>query len=369
MRDTFFIALYAAKGVGVSGVLGTAVLRLLRRRSITLFLSAVVVVPVGAVLGGTIFVFRGILLSDYDVRVVSVVCATAAVVSLAVAVGLGRGVVKGARVLADSTRALGDGESLGPLPVTLTAELIAIGSELTHASTRLAASREREAALDRSRRELVAWISNDLRTPLASLQALIEAQEDGVLDEPSVYHACIRAEVERLSGMVEDLFELSRLQIGVRTMKKARTSVYDLVDDALAEVHLLANERGVRLVGDGVEPVPVEADSREMSRVLANLLVNAIRRTPPNGTVSVSAHREHDAVVLTVTDQCGGIAAEDLPHVLDSGWHGTDPRTPHPGAGLGLAIVRGIVEAHQGQTCVSNVPGGCRFEVRLPADV
>ncbi|MCZ4602427.1 HAMP domain-containing sensor histidine kinase [Streptomyces sp. Lzd4kr] len=369
MRDTFFIALYAAKGAGVSGVLGTAALRLLRRHSITLSLTTVVVVPVGAVLGGTICVFRGMLLSDHDVRIVTVICATAAVVSLAVAFGLGRTVVKGTHALTETTRALGDGVSLPHLPATPTAELTAIGLELAQTSIRLAASREREAALDRSRRELVAWISHDLRTPLAGLQALAEAQEDGVLDDLGVYHARIRAEVERLSGMVGDLFELSRLQIGVRTMNTARTSVYDLVDDALAGVHLLASERGVRLVGDGVEAVPIEADSREMSRVLANLLVNAIRRTPPDGTVAVSAHREHDAVVLSVTDQCGGIAAEDLPRVFDSGWRGTDARTPPPGAGLGLAIVRGIVEAHQGQTCVSNVPGGCRFEVRLPAAV
>lgn len=106
-----------------------------------------------------------------------------------------------------------------------------------------------------------------------------------------------------------------------------------------------------------------------MSRVLGNLLVNAIRRTPADGTVAVAAEYRADGVVLSVTDGCGGIPEEDLPRVFDTGWRGTHARTPPAGAGLGLAIVRGIVEAHQGSTTVRNVPGGCRFEVLLPGAV
>jgi signal transduction histidine kinase len=116
-----------------------------------------------------------------------------------------------------------------------------------------------------------------------------------------------------------------------------------------------------------VEAVPVEVDGKEMSRVLANLLVNAIHRTPADGTVAVAARRVADRVVLSVTDGCGGIPSGDLPRVFDTGWRGTHARTPPAGAGLGLAIVRGIVEAHDGEAAVRNVPGGCRFEVTLPA--
>ncbi|MFE4645443.1 sensor histidine kinase, partial [Streptomyces sp. NPDC056730] len=121
------------------------------------------------------------------------------------------------------------------------------------------------------------------------------------------------------------------------------------------------------LVGGRVEAVPVEVDGKEMTRVLANLLVNAIHRTPADGTVAVAAERRADCVVLSVTDGCGGIPAEDLPRVFDTGWRGTQARTPPAGAGLGLAIVRGIVEAHEGRAEVRNVTGGCRFEVTLPA--
>jgi signal transduction histidine kinase len=105
-----------------------------------------------------------------------------------------------------------------------------------------------------------------------------------------------------------------------------------------------------------------------MTRVLANLLANAIHRTPADGTVAVSARRDEasDSVVLSVSDGCGGIPPDDLPRVFDTGWRGTGARTPPAGAGLGLAIVRGIVEAHHGRAAVQNIPGGCRFDVVLP---
>ena len=198
---------------------------------------------------------------------------------------------------------------------------------------------------------------------------MAEALEDGIAEDPARYHQQIRSEVERLSTMVGDLFELSRIQAGALALTPSRMSVYDLISDAIAGADPLARQRGVRLADAGVESVPVEVDGKEMSRVLANLLVNAIRHTPADGTVAVAATRREDSVVLSVTDGCGGIPEGDLPRVFDTGWRGTDARTPPAGAGLGLAIVRGIVEAHSGRAAVSNVPGGCRFEVHLPAAV
>ena len=217
---------------------------------------------------------------------------------------------------------------------------------------------------------IVAWAMflspHDLRTPLAGLRAMSEALEDGVAADPDRYLRQIRTEVERLDGMVGDLFELSRIHAGTLPLTCSRISLYDLVGDALAGADPLARELGVRLVGDRVEAVPVEVDGKEMSRVLGNLLVNAIRRTPADGTVAVAAERSPEGVVVSVTDGCGGIPEEDLPRVFDTGWRGTHARTPPAGAGLGLAIVRGIVEAHQGRATVRNIPGGCRFEVLLP---
>ncbi|MFR9796799.1 sensor histidine kinase [Streptomyces sp. MS06] len=367
MHDILLIALYAFLGAAAAGLLGAAALVLIRRRSLTVSLTVVAAVAVTAMLAGTLAVAWAMFLSPHDLTVVTTVVAMAAVVSLATALLLGRWVVARSRDLTRAARALGDDGSFSAPDGPATAELDALSRELAATSARLAESRERERALESSRRELVAWISHDLRTPLAGLRAMAEALEDGVAADPDRYLRQIRTEVEHLNGMVGDLFELSRIHAGALALTPARMSLYDLVGDALAGADPLAREHGVRLVGDGVEPVPVEVDGREMSRVLGNLLVNAIRRTPADGTVAVAAQRSSEGVVLSVTDGCGGIPEEDLPRVFDTGWRGTHARTPPAGAGLGLAIVRGIVEAHQGRATVHNIPGGCRFEVTLPA--
>ncbi|MGW2560399.1 sensor histidine kinase [Streptomyces sp. NPDC001514] len=367
MRDFFLIALFAFLGAAAAGLLGALVLRLLRHRSVAVSLTVVASVTVLAMLAGTLAVARAMFLSTHDLTVVTTVVAMAAVVSLATALLLGRWVVARSRELALAARTFGEAGSFAAPGSAATAELAELSKELEATSAKLAVSRERERALETSRRELVAWISHDLRTPLAGLRAMSEALEDGVVQDPERYFKQIRTEVERLNGMVGDLFELSRIHAGALALTPTRMSVYDLVGEALAGADPLAREHGVRLVGDRVEPVPVEVDGKEMTRVLANLLVNAIRRTPADGTVAVAAERREDSVVLSVTDGCGGIPEEDLPRVFDTGWRGSQARTPPAGAGLGLAIVRGIVEAHEGRADVRNVTGGCRFEVTLPA--
>ncbi|MES4892354.1 HAMP domain-containing sensor histidine kinase [Streptomyces sp. NPDC096012] len=367
MRDTLLIALYAFAGAAVTGLAGAGVLRLIRRRSLTASLTVVAAVGVVAMLTGTLAVAWAMFLSPHDLTVVTTVVAMAAAVSLATALLLGRWVVARSRELAEAARRFGDGGEFAAPAAPATAELAALSRQLAATSARLAESRERERALEASRRELVAWISHDLRTPLAGLRAMSEALEDGVAADPDRYLKQMRTEVERLNDMVGDLFELSRIHAGTLPLSPTRISLYDLVGDALAGADPLAREHGVRLVGDRVEPLPVQVDGKEMSRVLGNLLVNAIRRTPPDGTVAIAAERTHEGVLLSVTDGCGGIPEEDLPRVFDTGWRGTDARTPPAGAGLGLAIVRGIVEAHRGRTSVRNIPGGCRFEVTLPA--
>lgn len=376
MRDLLLIALYAALGAAAVGLAGALALRALRRRSVAVSLAVLTSVAVGSMLAGTLSVAWAMFLNRHDLGVVTTVCAVAAVTATGTALLLGRWVIGGHRALAQAARTLGDGDGTAsedarpggfvrpasPMP----AELNALSDQLAETSAKLAASRDRERALEESRRELVAWISHDLRSPLAGLRAMAEALEDGMAEDPARYHRRIRSEVERLSGMVGDLFELSRIQAGSLALSPTRISAYDLVSDAIAGAGPLAAERGVRLADEGVEAVPLRVDGKEMTRVLANLLVNAIHRTPSDGTVAVAARSEDGAVVLSVTDSCGGIPADDLPRVFDTGWRGTDARTPPGGAGLGLAIVRGIVEAHEGRAAVRNVPGGCRFEITLP---
>ncbi|MFE2009130.1 sensor histidine kinase [Streptomyces sp. NPDC059491] len=367
MTDLLLIAAFALGGAVCAGLGGAVVLRLVRRCSVAVSLTVVAAVTVTAMLAGTLAVAQAMFLSPHDLWVVTVVVAMAAIVSLGTALVLGRWVVARSRALTRATRAFGDGGSFSAPGGAATAELAALTGELAATSAKLEASRSRERALEASRRELVAWISHDLRTPLAGLRAMAEALEDGVAADPARYHRQIRAEVDGLTSMVTDLFELSRIHAGALILHPSRMSMYDLVGDALSGADPLARANGVRLVGEEVSPVPVEVDGKEMTRVLTNLLVNAIRHTPADGTVAVAAERRAHWVVLSVTDGCGGIPDADLARVFDTGWRGTQARTPPAGAGLGLAIVRGIVEAHAGQAAVRNVPGGCRFEVTLPA--
>ena len=148
-------------------------------------------------------------------------------------------------------------------------------------------SRDREVALEQSRRELVSWVSHDLRTPLAGLRAMTEALEDGLADDPARYHAQMRAEVERMVRMVDDLFELSRIHAGVLRLSPQPVALGDVVSEALASADSVARARGVRLDGAVDEGVLVNADPAGLSRVVSNLLMNAIRHTPADGVVEV----------------------------------------------------------------------------------
>ncbi|XVQ14287.1 sensor histidine kinase [Spirillospora sp. CA-255316] len=385
MSEFLVIVGLAALGALFAGMLAAPAVTLLRRRSVVLSMFAVAALAVVAMAAGTIAVALEMFLSGHDFQVVLIVVAVSGVASLGAALLFGRRIAAGSRELAVAARAVGSEAGFVAPADPPIAELAALAAALEETGFRLKAAQERERTLDASRRDLIAWISHDLRTPLAGLRAMAEALEDGVVTEPGRYHTRIRTEVERLSGMVDDLFELSRIQAGSLELALARVSVYDLVDDAIATARPLAEQHRVRLRDGGIAPLPVRVDAHGITRVLGNLLVNAIRATPADGTVAVSARREGDLVVLAIEDACGGIPEQDLPRVFDTGWRGGQARTPtsvpaagddttarqrrlgDTGAGLGLAIVRGIAEAHAGHVSVRNTTAGCRFELSLPA--
>ncbi len=376
MSDTLKIIGIAAGGAACAGLFGLLVLRLLRGRSLRAALFAIALSSVLAMAAGTVGAAHAMFISPDDFGTVLVVLVSAGVIALFMATLLGRSVTADSKALRSALRLLGSSPDHAgrraaasrPTPRLATAEMAELSRELAATSSRLAESRERERALERSRRELVAWVSHDLRTPLAGLRAMAEALEDGVAADPARYYVQMRQAVERLTGMVGDLFELSRIHAGALRLSLQQVWLADLVDDAVAGAHPLAQARRVRLAADIHAPLAVRADAREMSRALTNLVVNAIRHTPGDGTVRVEAGHLDGFAVLTVTDACGGIPEAHLERLFDVAWRGSDARTPDPyaGAGLGLAIVRGIVEAHSGEVDVRNITGGCRFEVRLP---
>jgi signal transduction histidine kinase len=249
---------------------------------------------------------------------------------------------------------------------------LALATELDRARRQLLDAAQRERALERSRRELVAWVSHDLRTPIAGIRAMVEALDDGVVDEPDEvrrYHLQLTAEADGLARLVDDLFDLSRIEAGALAVTVERVALGELLSDVVASAAAMAAGKGVRIDGrlDG-HPPDVAGSAFELSRVVRNLLDNAIRHTPPGGTVQVAVGGTDRHAEISVLDGCGGISAQDLDRVFDLAYRGDAARTPGPagGAGLGLAIARGLVDALDGDIAVRNEPGGCRFTVRLP---
>ena len=170
----------------------------------------------------------------------------------------------------------------------MTSQLDDVRRELSATARRLAASRERERALEASRRELVAWVSHDLRTPLAGLRAMTEALEDGLVDDPQLSYKRMHADVDRLATMVDDLFELSRIQSGTLAVATERISLDDVVSDSVAALQPLAAEQGVAAARSERPAPAVTGNVRELNRALTNLVANAIRHTPAGGTVDVA---------------------------------------------------------------------------------
>ncbi len=360
---------YAAGAALLAGTLGVALLYGLRGRSIAVLQAVVSAATVLATVAGILAITIKMLIGDHDRSVALTVTVIGGLVGLGVSLLLGYRLIGSSRALLDAVRRAGHDGRYRPPAGRLPAELAELSGELATAYGRLEAARARERALERSRRELVAWVSHDLRTPLAGLRAMAEALEDEVVaDTPTVrqYHVQIRAETDRLSAMVDDLFELSRIHAGALRLSRRRIGLGDLVSETVAGTEPLARAKGVRLRGEACGVLPVEVDAAELGRALRNLVVNAIRHTPADGAVEIVAGVEEGMACVTVSDACGGIPDEDLPRLFDVAFRGEAARTPGGGAGLGLAIARGIIEAHSGEIGVTNVGAGCRFVVRLP---
>jgi signal transduction histidine kinase len=325
-------------------LIGALLLRRLRSRALTLSMAVITLIPVVAIIAGVV-VTSGFMLTE-ELRRSAVVWIVVTLVCLPTALYLGH--------------------------------------SLARQSVWEREARERERTAERARRELVAWVSHDLRTPLAGIRAMTEALEDRVVHEPvdvAAYARQIRRESLRLSSMVDDLFEMSRIHAGALNLALRPVSMAEVVREAVASVHPSAAAGGVDVrvrSSDPVGPV-VLGGGNELVRVVRNLLGNAVRHTPRRGEVVVSTGTDTEAAWLRVDDACGGIPEPELSSVFDLAYRGSAARDTGAdvgsetgsdaepvGAGLGLAIARGLVEAQHGRIDVANHGPGCRFEVRLP---
>ena len=316
-------------------LIGWLIIRLARSWSVTVSMVALVLIPTLATFAGVFGASQ--FMTDATVRAIAVVLLIVAVVTLPAAVMLAR---------YQARRTVWEQQI-----------------------------QDAERAAERSRRQLVAFVSHDLRTPLAGIRALSEAIADGVVSDAEVRTQAKHIEQEsiRLSEMVDDLFEMAKINAGAINAPYDRVALDEVVDDVL-NIHRIAAERsGVSLQVDLPEKaVRVIGSDRALVRVLSNLVGNAIAHTPSGGSVRLSVGVDADGAWARVDDTGVGIDAADLPRVFDVAYRGSNDRVPRDdsslpsGSGLGLAIAAGLVRAHRGTLSARNLDSGARFEVRLP---
>jgi signal transduction histidine kinase len=251
-------------------------------------------------------------------------------------------------------------------------EIAALATTFNQMAARLEKAELERRAMERSRRELIAWVSHDLQTPLTSIRAIIEALADGMIEDPLTterYLKTAKREVESLSSLIDDLFELARLDAQGLKLSHSQVALSDLISDTLENFSAVAVERGVKLEG-AVEPGldPAWIDAERIGRVLNNLVGNALYYTQPGGLVRIAARRDGDLISVEVEDDGPGLKEDELEMLFEPFVRGEVSRSRKTGgAGLGLSIARGFVEAHGGKLEAHNKDsGGAVFSFSLP---
>lgn len=274
--------------------------------------------------------------------------------------------------LEDATHTIANGDLKVRIPVKGNDELAKLANTFNQMAKKLEEAAVQQYEAERLRRDLIAWVSHDLQTPLSSIRAIIEALADGVVDDQATiqrYLENAQKDIKALSVLIDDLFELAQIDAGGLNLIYDHISLSDLISDTLESFSQLASNNNIRIEGS-VEPNldPVYVDPQRIGRVMNNLINNAIRHTPEGGQVSVNATRISKGVEIEVWDTGEGIPPEDVPYIFDRFYRGEKSRSRTTGgAGLGLAIAKGFVEAHAGSISVDSSLGeGTCFKIYIP---
>jgi signal transduction histidine kinase len=332
---------------------------------------------VGVLVAFINIVFTALLMfiSAHDLGLLILLLLFSALLAAVFAQEVARTMSASLQTVAAAVRGLGQGDLTRRVEVHTGDEIEEVAAGVNALAERLDQATRRQVELEAARRELVAAVSHDLRTPVATIRAMVEAINDGVVDDEATrdrYLRTVQSEIQHLGLLIDDLFELARIEAGVLRLQIEPCSVADLISDTLRSMEAAASRKGVRLEGrvpDELAPVP--ADAARLQRVLYNLVQNAIRHTPADGSVVLEAFGDADGVRVAVRDTGEGLAPQDLPRVFERSYRGEASRSRESGgAGLGLSIARGIVEAHGGQIWAENNDDrGARFTFLLPLGV
>lgn len=349
----------ASVGLGALGV------RWLRQGRVRIWLQVTLtyLFGVAVALCNIIVTAQLMFISSHDLPLLVLLILFAAMIATGLGAALSRVFAQRVSALHQSAAAIATGDLTARVPVVGDDELAALARTFNHMADQLAAGAVERERQEHSRRELVAAISHDLRTPLASLHVMTEALADRVVDDEATtarYYDTMRTQIGQLTRLIEDLFSLSRLDAGADEMDVQPISPGQLVADVLAGHSPQAQAKDVHLEQDVAPDVGrVLAAPQQITRVFDNLLANALRHTPPGGMIRVGvAAAEPGMVRFTVADTGEGIAPSDLGRVFERFYRGEKSRSrASGGAGLGLAIARGIVEAHGGAITIASTQG------------
>lgn len=321
-----------------------------------------------------IFVAAALMfLSPHDFRLLLVLCGFAVLATVGPAQLMASIVSKRFERLEAGTSRIAAGDLAARVPVDGADEISRLATAFNSMAGSLEQARRDRDDLEGARRDLFAAISHDLRTPLAAMRVMVEAITDGVVSDTATqdrYLASISSEIQRLSMLIDDLFELTTIDSGELRLRLETLRVEDLVAETVDAFRPQMERAGIRLAYDRQPGTPaIQADAHRLSRVLYNLLQNAIRHTPSDGTIVLRSELAQGAMQLSVCDSGEGIASEDAPFVFDRFYRGDRARARDgAGSGLGLAIARGIVEAHGGRIWIEPTPGsGATVAFSLPA--
>lgn len=312
--------------------------------------------------------------SEHDLQLAIVLLVFAGGIAMILGYFLSSTVTERIHLLKEAAEKLARGDLQTRVPVNGQDEVAVLSSTFNQMAEQLQAADQKQRELENLRRDLVAWASHDLQTPLTSMRAVLEALSDGIVEEPETvkrYLATAQRDVMSLSALIDDLFQMSQLDAGGFPLQRLPASLSDLVSDTLESFSQLAKQQEITLEGQVDSDVdPVLMDTQAIGRVLNNLLSNALRHTPARGRVSLWVRRTPQGVEVTVSDTGEGIRAQDLPHIFERFYRGDTARSRSRGtggSGLGLAIARGIVQAHGGNIRVESQPGkGTQFTFYFP---
>jgi signal transduction histidine kinase len=309
--------------------------------------------------------------SQHDLLLATVLLVFAGGMAMALGYFLSSTLTDRIRILDRAARKIAAGDLGVRIPLRGRDEMAALARTFNQMAAELQSMKQKQQELDTLRRDLIAWVSHDLQTPLASIQAVVEALADGVVEDAATaqrYLQTAQRDIRSLSALIDDLFQMAQIDAGGLQLDLNEDSLSDLISDTLESFSELAARQKIELRGSvdaGVDPVRM--DVQRIGRVLNNLLSNALQHTPPGGGVQVRAYRQEQRVRVEVVDTGEGIRPEDLLNVFERFYRGEKSRSRSTGgAGLGLAIARGIVEAHGGQIGVENGDQGTRFYFIIP---